>query len=256
MYPEIQLGNARFGTFSLFVGIGLVFWVCATLCQLKRLGVRGDDEQPILSAMPVSLLVAVAMACASDIAFRWRHFWSNPFSVGMTFYGGLIGFVCFWWLYARWKGLDFMFLMNMFFPSIAVAQAFGRIGCFFGGCCYGKPVSAFGVTFPEGSPAFLQYGNCQVIPVQLMESAWLFCVGIVLFCLIKSSTRFAWYLVLVGVGRFVLEFFRGDVRGDVWAWSALSPAQCISMLLVAYALLLFKFHNEKAMIKRKTLDEQ
>ena len=131
--------------------------------------------------------------------------------------------------------------MDVFLPSVAIAQAFGRIGCFLGGCCYGRPVATLGVVFSEGSPAFSRYGHCPVVPVQLMESAWLFCVGIVLFCLIKFRDRFVWYLVLVGIGRFVLEFFRGDVRNDIWLTCPLSPAQCISLMLVACAALLF-FH--------------
>jgi len=238
MCPEIQFHIFRFGTFNLFVGVGLVFWVCATLWQLKRMGIRGDKELLILSAIPVSLLAVVAMACLSDIAFRWRHFWADPSRVGATFYGGLLGFIGFWWLYARWKGLDFAFLMNVFLPAVAIAQAFGRIGCFLGGCCYGRPISAWGVMYPEGAPAFVQYGHCPVAPVQLMESAWLFCVGIALFSLIAFRCRYAWYFILVGLGRFGFEFLRGDVRSDVWTSISLSPAQCISLLLVGYGLVL------------------
>ena len=233
MYPELHFGDVRLGSFNLFVGIGLVFWVCATLWQLKRLGIRGGKESLILSAMPVSLLAAVAIACLSDIVFRWRHFCTHPTGFGMTFYGGLMGFFIFWSLYAQWKGLDLSFLMNVFLPSVAVAQAFGRIGCFLGGCCYGMPVSSWGVVFPEGSPVFRQYGNCPVVPVQLYESAWLFLVGIVLFNVVRFRTRWMWYLILVGSGRFLFEFLRGDIRFDLGNGFPLSPAQCISALIVA-----------------------
>ena len=225
MCPEIQFGG------------GLVFWVCAALWQLKSHRIAGDTEQRILTAMPFSLFAAAAMACLSDVAFRWRHFCSNPSGVGMTFYGGLIGFVCFWWLYARWKGLDFQFLMNVFLPTLAIAQAFGRIGCFLGGCCYGRPVSSWGVVYPEVAPAFAQYGHCPVAPVQLMESAWLFCVGIALFSVIEFRLRHVWYLILVGIGRFGFEFLRGDVRNDVWTAIPLSPAQCISLLLAGFGFI-------------------
>lgn len=238
MCPEIQFGGARLGSFNLFVGIGLVFWVCATLWQLKRHGVNGDKEQRILSAMPFSLFAVAAMACLSDIAFRWRHFCAHPTGFGMTFYGGLFGFIMFWWMYARWKELDFAFLMDLFLPSVAVAQAFGRIGCFLGGCCFGRPAAAWGVVFPEGAPAFLRYGNCPVVPVQLYESAWLFFVGFVLFSLVGFRNRWMWYLILVGTGRFLFEFLRGDVRNDVWTAIPLSPAQCISLLLAGFGLAL------------------
>ena len=207
-----------------------------TLWQLKCRGIDHDMEQRILPAMPFSLFAALVTACLSDILFRWRHFCAHPTGLGMTFYGGIVGFIVFWWMYARRKGLDFAFLMDLFLPSVAVAQAFGRIGCFFGGCCHGRPVSAWGVVFPEGAPAFLQYGNCMVAPVQLYESAWLFVVGFVLFTLVRFGNRWMWYLILVGAGRFLLEFLRGDVRLDFGPGFPLSPAQCISTLIVVYGI--------------------
>ena len=241
MFPTIQLGAARLGTFNLLVGAGLVCFVCLSIWQLRRLGIRGKQENLILQSIPFALIACVFAACLSDIAFRWRAFCANHAAVGMTFYGGLAGCIGFWLVYARLFGLDGRFLLNLFLPSIAIAQAFGRIGCFLGGCCFGKPVSAsLGFVYPDGAPASLAYGSCHVFPVQLVEALWLFCIGIVLLSRVRFSRRATWYLLLMGGGRMVLEFFRGDVRGTVFPGCPLSPAQVMSVVALLGAFFLLK----------------
>lgn len=106
--------------------------------------------------------------------------------------------------------------MNRQAPFLAIAHAFARIGCFFAGCCYGKPApEGWGVLFPPGSPSSLRYGaSVPVWPVQLMESLFMFALALLLFRL-PEKKRLAGYGAGYGAGRFVLEFFRGDVRGGI-----------------------------------------
>ena len=67
-------------------------------------------------------------------------------------YGGIIVGALVGILYCRIKKLPCWEYFDLLAPSIAVAQGFGRIGCFLAGCCYGRPTDTFwGVTFPEGS---------------------------------------------------------------------------------------------------------
>ena len=123
-------------------------------------------------------------------------------------------------------------------PSIALAQGFGRIGCFLAGCCYGKETtSRFGVVFPQGS---LAPSGVKLIPTQLLSSAGDFVITVVLLIFYRKSRHKgdvgALYMLLYGVGRFVLEFFRADDRGAI---GVLSTSQLISIVIVAGALLLF-----------------
>ncbi|NUM87830.1 MAG: prolipoprotein diacylglyceryl transferase [Bdellovibrionales bacterium] len=110
---------------------------------------------------------------------------------------------------------------------ITIAHAFGRLGCFFAGCCYGKPTdSFFGVRFPN----MLH----RVYPTQLFESLFLFLLFGVLYYLVferRSYQAFAIYLFSYGVFRFGIEFIRGDHRG-VFVGS-LSPSQTLSLVMVA-----------------------
>ena len=75
-------------------------------------------------------------------------------SEGFVVYGGIITGVLAAMIYCRIKHLKFLEYFDLLAPSVALAQGFGRIGCFLAGCCYGRETTAFwGITFPEGSLA-------------------------------------------------------------------------------------------------------
>jgi len=133
--------------------------------------------------------------------------------------------------------------INMTIPFITLTHAFGRIGCFCGGCCYGTPTtSIFGIKFPDGSPAVLKYGHDAYIhPVQLYESISLFLITIIILR-VKEEYRFALYAMFYGILRFVIEYVRGDFRGQIFEIKIISPSQflCISIVLIGYLMLLHK----------------
>ncbi len=158
---------------------------------------------------------------------------------GFVFYGALIGGLGGVAVYALRKKLPFFSLTDYFIPALVLGHAFGRIGCFFAGCCYGMecetPVS---IIFPAGGAA---PAGVPLLPTQLMESAFLFllCAFLVWWLAKKKpfGTVSGWYMVLYGAWRFTIEFFRSDERGFV---GALSTSQFISIfvLLGGVALLL------------------
>ena len=107
---------------------------------------------------------------------------------GATFYGGLIGgAACFILVYfivgkflfksTKEHISEFRTITDIAAPCIAIAHAFGRLGCFFAGCCHGKETDAwYGI--------YMQSINKRVVPIQLYEA-------IVLFIL------FAWFIIRV-----------------------------------------------------------
>ena len=139
----------------------------------------------------------------------------------------------------RLRGIPVLETMDKQAPYLAIAHGFARIGCFFAGCCYGKPApEGWGVVFPADSPAALHYGvSVAVWPTQLMESLFLFFLAALLFKL-PENRRLIGYGVGYGAGRFVLEFFRGDARVGV---SFFSVSQLLAAGVLMGALLLLRF---------------
>lgn len=130
---------------------------------------------------------------------------------------------------------------------IPAGHCLGRIGCFLGGCCFGKPTDRpFGVVFPPGSLPYELYGEeVAVHPTQLYEAAFLFVLFFILF-FVGKNFELPLYLSLYGIGRFIIEFFRNDDRGALFG-SLLSPAQIVSCFLIVagIALMVWRILLEK-----------
>ena len=146
---------------------------------------------------------------------------------------------------------------DLVMPSVALAQGFGRIGCFLAGCCYGKETnSAFHIIFHDSAYA---PNNVPLIPTQLISSGldFLNCIFLMWFAGKKKGDGqvAGLYLVCYSVGRFVLEFFRGDLeRGNV---GSLSTSQFIAIFTaIAGVVLFFWFGKKKAQGPEKNIQEE
>lgn len=159
---------------------------------------------------------------------------------GFVVYGGLIGGILTAIVYCRIKKVNFFASFDLAAPLIALAQCFGRIGCFLAGCCYGQETdSVFGVIFHNSLYA---PNDVKLVPTQLISSG----LNLLNFFFLswmwkkrgeKNGRVGAMYIITYSVGRFILEFFRGDLeRGSV---GALSTSQFISIFTVIIGIILF-----------------
>ena len=192
---------------------------------------------------------------------NWREFLQNPRQIigsdGFVVYGGIIGGILAAWLYCKVAKLKFIKYFDLVMPSVALAQGFGRIGCFLAGCCYGKETnSAFHILFHDSAYA---PNNVPLIPTQLISSGldFLNCIFLMWFAGKKKGDGqvAGLYLVCYSVGRFVLEFFRGDLeRGNV---GSLSTSQFIAIFTaIAGVVLFFWFGKKKAQGPEKNIQEE
>ena len=164
---------------------------------------------------------------------------------GQVFYGGLFGGIGAALIFAKITRLEnFSGYTDIMAAGVPLFHVFGRIGCFLGGCCYGVE-SDFGFTFHNS----LAYGANGVnrFPVQLFEAG--FCLLITVFILRLSRCEklkgrlFYIYLFTYAIGRFILEFFRGDnYRGFLLG---LSTSQIISVVIIMLILFYFFFAKRK-----------
>lgn len=158
------------------------------------------------------------------------------FNDGFVVYGGIIGGILIGYLYARRKRVPFLKYFDLVMPSVALAQGFGRIGCLLAGCCYGLETdSSFCLVFPQGSSA---PGGIPLVPTQVISSGLNFIHFFVLIWLSKRLKKdgqvAGFYLIFYSIGRFILEFYRGDLlRGSIGAFST---SQFISIFVVIFAV--------------------
>lgn len=139
-------------------------------------------------------------------------------------------------------------------PGLAVGYGLGRIGCFLNGCCYGGASGLpWAVAFPLGSPPT----DLLVHPTQLYESLASFGIAAVLVFVVHSQVQragslFAWYMIMAGVERFLVEFLRNNER----LWAGLTLQQLISVgLVLAGIVLLIQLRVASVDPQRVALDE-
>lgn len=159
---------------------------------------------------------------------------------GFVIYGALIGGAVGVILCCHRKKLNFLAYFDLALPSVALAQGFGRIGCLLAGCCYGMETdSRLAIVFQESAYA---PNGVPLIPTQIISSALDFLHFAVLIVFAKKYKKgdgqvAALYMICYSIGRFILEFFRGDLeRGNV---GALSTSQFISIFIFIFGCVLF-----------------
>ena len=136
---------------------------------------------------------------------------------------------------------------------ITVAHAFGRIGCFFAGCCGGRK-AVEGDFFYFLAMKFPEEGL--VYPTQLFEAFFLFVLfGVLLLLVLKKNFKYGFsiYLGAYGIWRFFLEFLRDDYRGEFIP--GLTPSQFWSIIMVLGAVPVYFLIKYLLKIRNKSKEE-
>jgi phosphatidylglycerol:prolipoprotein diacylglycerol transferase len=176
--------------------------------------------------------------------FAWAAFWRG----GLTYYGGLIAAGGFGLWFLSREGFPMLKAADMAGMTIPIGLFWGRMGCFLGGCCFGKPAEGapFAVRFPAWSPAseaqwregLLPAPHLESLPVhpaQLYEAIGCLAIALVAMLLVHPRKRFDGmvflvFLALYAVLRFGLEWLRADDRGGI---GLLSTSQIVGLVIVA-----------------------
>ncbi|MCR4850951.1 MAG: prolipoprotein diacylglyceryl transferase [Lachnospiraceae bacterium] len=254
MYPYIVISESiRIPTYGVMFFIGYAGAVC--IAMRSALFYRVNKWDVIYSAVYMILGIGVGaklMYFVSKVPRIFLHFdafvklWRldimsalNYLFGGLTFYGGLIGAATGLIVYCRIYQVDIGGLSKLMIPYIPFVHMFGRIGCFFAGCCYGIPYKGpLAVHFPynEIEPKLSEVSR---FPVQLLEAGGNLVLFIILFVYRRKGrpsgkTLFGLYLLLYGVMRFFIELLRDDL--DRGQYKLFSTSQIISVIVVAVGL--------------------
>ena len=157
MYQYLDLGNGiRIPMYNLMIGIGIIAGVFVLDWRIKKYAIVFKLEIDLYVGAVLSLTSGFIGAKTFELFYKKQNITlQNLINGGMTFYGGLIFGAFIFILYNIIRKNSITYTTNILMASVVIAYAFGRIGCFFGGCCFGKPTASFfGIVFPESSIRF------------------------------------------------------------------------------------------------------
>src|SRR5216117_2434297 len=216
MYPRLfELGPITIYTYGVLLAAA---YLLGLKLAMVRAQARGLDAARVLDLGIYIIISALIGAKLLLIVTDFRTFQADPKELltlarsGGVFYGGLILAVIVAVWYIRRAGLPLWTTCDAFAPGIALGHVVGRFGCFFAGCCYGKPTTVpWAITFTDpfaaantGTPL-----NVPLHPTQLYE-----------------------------ITRFIIENYRADPRGAVGIFST---SQFISLILAPLAIVMLVY---------------
>ncbi len=233
LYRELfSIGSLTVYSYGLMIALGVLISAVAIYREAPREKLNPDY---VLEAVVASTFAGLIGARLLYVFLNWSYYSANPVEIlfarfeGLSFYGGFIlgATMLFFWCY--WRKLSFLRLADLMAPYLALGYAFGRIGCFLNGCCYGLESD-----LPWALPAAMT-DDITRHPVQLYAALG----ALILFAalkLLRPKRPFVGFLLvalfgLYGVLRFTTEFFRQEEA----AWIGLSAAQIFSLAIIILA---------------------
>ena len=245
---QFNIGPLQFTGFGIAVVMGFVIAQMISQEEMKRLG---RDPAPIADMILGAVIGGLLGAKLYFVVVLGN--WDALFTRGgFVFWGGLIGGAIGVLAIARYKKVPIWTTLEVGAPALAAAYAVGRTGCWAVGDDYGRPWDGpLAVQFPEGAPpstAGIMAREFEVSfppdtdpstlvavhPTQLYEVAMAMAMFTIIWRLRRHKHRDGWlmgvYLVLAGIERFIVEFFRAK---DDYLAIGLTVAQTIALAAIA-----------------------
>lgn len=219
MYPTlIRIGSFQIYSYGLFLFLSFVIGTKLVESRAKKFGVSSES---ITNLAMLTLIMVIIGARLLYVIFHWHEFRNDLIGIiafwrgglgGLMFFGGFIFAMVAGILYVRHKKMPVYKMLDAIAPALVLGEGLTRIGCFFNGCCFGKPTGSFlGVIFPRHSAAGYTF-HVPVHPTQIYSSL----AGFVLFitALIlekkhyKDGVLFGIILIFYSLFRFGIDFVR------------------------------------------------
>lgn len=248
MLPEIEILGRTVPSYGVMTMAGVLFALLYLKLEERHFNEKNADVDlafvyGIIGSFIGAKLLSV-LTILPSIAENWSLLYTDAQSflqayifAGFVFFGGLYGAIGACWIYAKFAKVNFGVLVRRLLPALALIHAFGRVGCFCTGCCYGIVSEKLGIVLRNSAIA---PNDLPLLPVQLFEAALELLLFGVLAVMgrkrIAGELMLGLYFTVYGSMRFLLEFLRGDYyRGFI---GPLSVSQVIAIPTVILGVML------------------
>lgn len=251
----------------ILIGFLTGVWMAA-----RRSRLLGIDPKHCLDISVGGVLVGLIGARVMHVLMYWPRF--DPFHAGgfdasrvvdmfkvweggLVFFGTLLSVLPYVYIYCKRAKIPPLPFLDLVMPCIFAGQAFGRIGCFLNGCCYGKPTALpWAVQFPPGSPPYEFHVSENLIranatcslsihPAQIYASISAALIAAFLYAYWPrrryDGMILSLSLIMAGSVRFFEELLRSDEPAlfDAVPFMTIAHWIAVGLILSGFALMFF-----------------
>lgn len=236
------LGPLHLGWYGLLTILAAVAGIILAHREARR---RGFDSESVWTVTIWAIGGGLIGARALHVIDRWSTYADHPLRIfnyqggGLAIEGALLGGLIAGVLAARAQRLPVLSLADAVAPGIILAQAIGRVACFFTGDALGAPTGLpWGIVYTNPESMAPELGVAYQ-PVFAYEGLWDLAVLAALLLLRhrlhRQGALFASYLALYASGKFMVTFLREE---RIWLWG-LQQAHLLALLLLFVAALIW-----------------
>ncbi|MDB9881774.1 prolipoprotein diacylglyceryl transferase [Bacteroidia bacterium] len=234
-------------SYGLMIALGVVAAFFISLRKTKKFGMDADK----LSSLFVWVILAAFIGgklffFMEDIGkyIADPSLLKRALGGGFVFYGSLIFAIPTIVLWLRKNKIAVRPFLDVLSFAGPVVHSFGRVGCFLAGCCHGKVCSSWlGVTF-SNPDSLAAIKNVPLYPTQLFDILVNLFILFTIYLVQKKQKfdgqLFLIYLMMYGVGRSIVELFRGDEARGFLFGGALSHSQFIAIIIIIISLFVWR----------------
>lgn len=240
MIPVIEIGPFRISSYIFMALLAFLASTLVVVLRRKSQNIAACEAVILSCATLTGGVIGAKVFHLAGRVIQGEEFWTARFfqSVsiisGYVWFGGVAGALLFLLVYAKLRHMPLQKIMDIMTPFALSFDGIARFGCLFAGCCYGVRAS-WGIKL-HGVTRF---------PSPLFESALCFIILILMLSWRPERKRpgilLPLYLAAYSVGRFFLEFFRGDKsRGAFLMFSTSQWISLFGLLALGIAFLVMR----------------
>jgi len=243
-----EIGPLAIRWYGLMYLIGFAASFLLVKYQIKKRGMAFGEEfvETLYTYLIVGLLLGARIGYV--LFYNAGYYLQHPFEVfaitqgGMSFHGGFIGVVFAGLFFCKRYRTDVWLIADLIAVTAPIGLGLGRLGNFINGELYGRVTNVpWAMVFPG-----------EVLPRHPSQLYELFLEGVVLFTVLwmlkdkyRSGTLFALFLILYGVFRSVVEFFREPDSQIGYILGIITMGQILSSLMILAGIGLWLLINKK-----------
>lgn len=267
MMPFIEFNGISVPTFFLVISISLSFLVVYLSYRVDYLNL----DRKLIFDFAILLMISgfIGGRLMHVLYEEWPYYLKRPWQIiyfwqgGFVFYGGLLFSILITWFYSRIRKVNFLSMADFFAPTLSLAHALGRMGCYFAGCCYGAKCQ-----LPELNQFFSNWKILGTLDGRHPTVLYLIIGEILIFnyliflekkflekkLIYFAGALFVKWILVHSLMRLFVEYFRDDFRGAFYTFplfGRISVSQIISLGLIFFSILFLSYHL--FLIKKKKL---